>query len=271
MRIFPLIPATLALFVATSAFGDVDKGIELLNAGDVSGAAKQFADSYEAGDGEGAFYLGRLFELGLGTDKDEMRAANLYSAGADAGSSNAKLRLGLMYHEGRVLLRDYIEGTRLICEAADAGNVDAEFNCGLAYKTGRGVDADMEIAVRYWEQAAKAGNVPAINFLAQYYQDAGEQQKAADLFKHSADLGNAAGMFGYASIIGAGETPDLVNAYAYASLAVVRGHPDAGAFRDELEARMTSQDVLAAQAAAKAWTEARIAKASTAADALVSR
>lgn len=257
-----------AVFLATSALADVDKGIELLNAGDVSGAAAEFAASYEAGDGEGAFYLGRLFELGLGTDKDEMRAANLYSAGAEAGSGHAKVRLGLMYHEGRVLLRDYVEGTKLICEAADAADVDGQFNCGLAYQTGRGVDADMDKAVSYWEAAAQVGNIPAINFLGQQYLDSGDMIAAAEFFKQSADLGNAAGMYGYASILGAGT--DLVNAYAYASLAVVRGHPEAGALRDTLEGTMEPQDVLAGQAAAKIWTETRIAQAATAAESLVS-
>jgi len=269
MRISALLSVSLTLFLGTAALADVEKGIELLNAGDVSGAAAEFALSYEAGDGEGAFYLGRLFELGLGTDQDEMRAANLYSAGAEGGSSNAKLRLGLMYHEGRVLLRDYVEGTRLICAAADAGNVDGQFNCGLAYQLGRGVSADPDEAVSYWEQAAQTNNVPAINFLGQAYLDSGDNTAAAEFFKQSADLGNAAGMFGYAAIIGAGAAPDLVNAYAYASLAVVRGHPDAGAFRDGLEAQMSQDEVLAAQAAAKNWTEARIAEA-TAAEALIS-
>ncbi len=269
MRLARILTIT-SLFLGTSALADVDKGVALLNAGDVSGAAAEFAASYDAGEGEGAFYLGRLFELGLGTDKDEMRAANLYSAGAEAGSSNAQLRLGLMYHEGRVLLRDYVEGTRLICEAADAGNVDGQFNCGLAYQMGRGVDANADQAVSYWKAAAEQSNVAALNFLGQHYLDADDGATAAEYFKRAADLGNAAGMYGYASIIGAGDAPDLVNAYAYASLAVVRGHPDAGGFRDELEAQMSPEDVLAAQAAAKAWTEARIAESTSAADALVS-
>lgn len=258
-----------SLFIGTSALADVGKGIELLNAGDVSGAAAEFAASYESGDGEGAFYLGRLFELGLGTDKDEMRAANLYSAGAEAGSTNAKLRLGLMYHEGRVLLRDYVEGTRLVCEAADAGNVDGQFNCGLAYQIGRGVAVDADQAVSYWKAAAEQDSVPALNFLGQHYADADDSSTAGEYFKRAADLGNAAGMYGYASIMAAGDAPDMVTAYAYASLAVVRGHPDAGTLRDELEAAMSTEDVLAAQAAAKVWTESRIAEA-TPAEALVS-
>ena len=143
--------------LSSSAFGDVSEGVALLEAGDVSGAADAFAAAYDGGDGEGAFYLGRLFELGLGTDQDETRAANLYAAGAERGSVRAQLRLGLMYHEGRVLLRDYVEGTRLICEAAEAGNAEAQLNCGLAYQAGRGVVADAAQAVGYWGAGRRTG------------------------------------------------------------------------------------------------------------------
>ncbi|MHA3914414.1 tetratricopeptide repeat protein [Halovulum sp. GXIMD14793] len=143
MRYFPVYSLCIVASLWTvSASADVTTGVEMLNAGDVSGAATEFAAAYETGDAEGAFYLGRLFELGLGTEQDEMRAANLYSAAAEGGSTKAQVRLGLMYHEGRVLLRDYVEGTRLLCVAADAGDADGQLNCGLAYRAGRGVDAD---------------------------------------------------------------------------------------------------------------------------------
>jgi hypothetical protein len=62
-------------------------GVEKLNAGDVNGAAADFAAAYDAGNAEGAFYSERLCEPGLGTDRDEMRAAYLYSAAAEKGGA----------------------------------------------------------------------------------------------------------------------------------------------------------------------------------------
>jgi hemolysin activation/secretion protein len=50
-------------------------GVEKLTAGDVNGAAADFAAAYDAGNAEGSFYSERLCEPGLGTDRDEMRAA----------------------------------------------------------------------------------------------------------------------------------------------------------------------------------------------------
>lgn len=266
MRFQKILVICLASFGAIPAHADVSNGIELLNAGDVSAAATEFAAAYEAGDGEGAFYLGRLFELGLGTEQDEMRAANLYSAAAETGSIRAQARLGLMYHEGRILLRDYVEGTRLICAAADAGDADGQLNCGLAYQVGRGVDADEAVAMTYWQKSAEQDNVLAINLLGQTSLENGDLAAAVNYFKQAADLGNAGGMYEYAKLLSVGSAPDNISAYSYASLAIVRGLTDAITLRDALEAEMSSADVLAGQAAARDWTQARILEENAASD-----
>jgi TPR repeat protein len=248
--------------LTTAAFADTSEGVALLEAGDVTGAASAFAQAFDARDGEGAFYLGRLFELGLGTEIDDTRAANLYAAAAELGSARAQLRLGLIYHEGRVLLRDYVEGTRLICLAADTGNADAQMNCGLAQQAGRGVAIDTTKATAYLTQAADQGNVAALNVLGQTALTAGDTDAAAAHFQEAAEAGNAVGMLAYAQRLEAGAPPegtsDFIGAYAWSSLATVRGLGTAGAYRDALEARMSSDDVLAAQAQARTWTQAQI-------------
>ena len=60
---------TLMSFLSGGALADVSAGLIKLDEGDLPGAATDFANAFDAGDAEGAFYLGRLFELGLGTDK----------------------------------------------------------------------------------------------------------------------------------------------------------------------------------------------------------
>lgn len=266
MSLFRSTVVALSLSLLTTAsFADTSEGVALLESGDVTGAASSFAAAYEAGDGEGAFYLGRLFELGLGTETDETRAANLYAAAAELGSQRAQLRLGLIYHEGRVLLRDYVEGTRLICAAADAGNPEAQLNCGLAHQTGRGVAVDTTKATEYLALAAEQGNVAALNVMGQTALAAGDTDAAAAHFRAAAEAGNAVGMLAYAERLEAGVppegTPDLIAAYAWSSLAAVRGLGAAGAYRDTLEAQMSSEDVLAAQAQARDWTQGQIDQA----------
>lgn len=49
-------------FSPAVAFADLETGLTALDAGDVATAASEFQASFEAGDGDGAFYLGRMFE-----------------------------------------------------------------------------------------------------------------------------------------------------------------------------------------------------------------
>ncbi|WP_253261373.1 MULTISPECIES: tetratricopeptide repeat protein [unclassified Roseobacter] len=251
---------TLMSFLSGGALADVSAGLIKLDEGDLPGAATDFANAFDAGDAEGAFYLGRLFELGLGTDKNEVQAANLYSAAADAGSAKAKLRLGLIYHEGRILLRDYVAGTQLICDAADAGEPDAQLNCALAYQQGIGIDANEEQAIAYLNTAVANDNIAAMNVLSSIYRSRGDTERAKVFALEAADRGNALGMLRYAEMVSQEDPPDLITAYAYASLAFVRGLSEAGELQNRLEGQMTRENVLAGQQQAVSWTNAQIQK-----------
>ena len=253
------------------AMADVSKGLELLEAGDVSAAATEFQTAFdENGDGDGAFYLGRLFEFGVGVEADLVRAANLYAAAAAANrpSELAKVRLGDFYVDGTVLLRDYSEAAKLYCEAAESGIVEAQVNCGLVHQTGQGVDKDLEKALVNFERAAEQGSVVAINLAASAYLNGVgtliDREKARMLFEQGAELGNGLSFYELARLWAFPANPDDaddVQAYVYANLAAVRQVEDAVALRDELEARMSASDILVGQAKARAWTEERASTA----------
>jgi TPR repeat protein len=254
-----------ALF-GTAALADIDTGLAALDTGDVATAAAEFQSSFEAGEGDGAFYLGRLFEFGLGTEADMSRAANLYAAGAEIGSVLAMNRLGLLYLEGTTLLRDYPEAARLFCASADAGDATGQLNCALMLKDGRGVDADAAKAVGYFEQAAGQGNIAAKNLLGQILATGdgvrADPDRARALFIQTAIEGNAMGLFELAKSYVAED--DFVQAYAYANLATVRQHVEARTLRDSLETLMTSEQINAGQEQAKVWTASRIAEQASA-------
>ncbi len=252
----------MGCLIATGAFADVETGLGALDTGDVATAASEFQSAFEAGEGDGAFYLGRLFEFGLGTQADMSRAANLYAAGAEIGSVLAMNRLGLLYLEGTTLLRDYPEAARLFCASADAGDAAGQLNCALMVNEGRGVEANAARAVAYFEQAADQGNMAAKNLLGQILATGdgvpADVERARALFTETANAGNAMGLFELAKLyVAAG---DLVQGYAYANLATVRQHVEARNLRDGLEVQMTSEQINAGQSQAKAWTASRIAE-----------
>ena len=256
--------SAFSLFQAfgTAAFADIDKGLAALDTGDVATAASEFQSSFQSGEGDGAFYLGRLFEFGLGTEADMSRAANLYAAGAEIGSVLAMNRLGLLYLEGTTLLRDYTEAARLFCNSADAGDQTGQLNCALMLKDGNGVAANAEEAVRYFDLAAQQGNIAAKNLLGQMLATGdgvpADADAARELFVQTALEGNAMGLFELAKSFLAED--DLVQAYAYANLATVRQHTEARELRDRLEAQMSSDQINAGQEQAKVWTASRIAE-----------
>lgn len=251
---------SLAAFLAMTltAHADTAAGLKSLDDGNVPDAAKQFQAAWDAGDADGAFYLGRLFELGVGTQVDMQRAAQLYAVGSAAGSAKAKNRFGLMHINGEVVLKDFEKGTQLVCEAAEAGDANAQFNCGVSYADGLGVTVDKTKAREWWQRAADQDQVAAINFLGRALLEQEQPDAAAALiqFERTAAMGNPMGFYEAAQLYAtapAGVTVDLVKAYAYANLAAARLHPQAAALRDKLEGDLTPEQITAAQTMSRDW------------------
>jgi TPR repeat protein len=151
MSTFSRLFSTIAVCTlgATPVLADIEAGIAALEQSDVETAARQFQASFEGGNPDGAFYLGRMFELGLGTEPNLTRAAELYMAAASQDSALALNRLGLMYFNGEVVIRDYVQGADYICRAAEKGEINAQFSCGAAYNEGKGVEKDLSKARDY--------------------------------------------------------------------------------------------------------------------------
>jgi len=258
--------ALSSLLVGSSALADIQAGLDALDAGDVAVAATEFQSAFQDGNGDGAFYLGRLFEFGLGAEKDMTRAANLYAAAAEAGSVNAMNRLGLLYLEGTTLLKDYALARENFCKAAEIGDQNGQLNCALMLKEGRGGEAEIERAAELLQAAGDQGNIAAKNLLAAMYQSgdgvAEDMSKAMVLFNETADAGNAMGLFEVAKYHGVGTSDraaDYVKAYAFANLAAVRNMAAALEYRDQLEESMTEEEIAAAQRLSQEWTAERIA------------
>ncbi|WP_457814080.1 tetratricopeptide repeat protein [Sinorhizobium meliloti] len=218
----------LLLVSATTARAGVAEGIKTLEGGDIAGAVKEFQEAYEAGDADGAFYIGRLFEMGLGTDKDMRRAAELYAAAVSKKSAKAENRLGLMYLKGELVIQDYARATELICAAAAAGDPNGQFNCGLIYSEGKAVGQDWAKAIDYWQKAAAQHSVAALNYLGLAHREGNgvdaDRNRAVSYFRRTAAAGNPMGLYELARAYseGVGVDADPIMAHAYARS---RGRP----------------------------------------------
>jgi uncharacterized protein len=238
---------------------DIKDALKLLDQKAYAAAIKSFSDGFALGDPDGAFYLGRMVELGVGVQANFDKAHALYLAAADKGSAKAMNRLGLMAWRGEHMLQDYKAAAELICKGAEKGDADALFNCAGLYAEGRGVDKDLAKAVSYYERAAGAGHIGALNALGFAYKGgvgvAADPAKARDDFEKAANKGNPVGLYelGLAYENGAPPPRDLSKAHLYFNLAAARRHPAASAALQRVSADMSAEDVAKAQAAAKVW------------------
>jgi hypothetical protein len=102
-------------------------------------------------------------------------------------------------------------------KAAEQGDADALNNLGVMYDNGRGVPQDHAEAVKWYRKAAEQGFVSALNNLGVMY-----------------DLGK-------------GVPQDHAEAYIWYSLAAAGGHKKAPQWRDEMAAKLSPDQLRAAQ------------------------
>ncbi len=109
-------------------------------------------------------------------------------------------------------------------KAAEQGNVEAQLQLASCYGTGEGVaNKDHSEAVKWYRKAAEQGNAEGQCGLGSYYK------------------------------IGLGVPKDDVLAYMWVNLAAVSGNEHARRFREELEKRMTGEQIAEAQRLARNW------------------
>ncbi|MDO5528153.1 MAG: tetratricopeptide repeat protein [Paracoccus sp. (in: a-proteobacteria)] len=244
-----LVIAAAGVFISVvPAFSDIEAGLDALVRGDAELASSEFQSAFEGGDADGAFYLGRMLELGMGAMSDPAQAAAIYAIAVEQGSTLAANRLGLMYLEGQGVIRDYRRGAELLCDAADEGDAAAQFNCGVVHADGKGVAQDDEKALEYWRLSSEQGNIGATNLIAIRLKES-DPEAAFALFQQTAAQGNAIGLYEMAVAYETGNaiSADLVEAYGYANLAASQSHPEAAALRDRLEAEMSAEQVAQGQ------------------------
>ncbi len=242
-----------------SGSDQLEKGLAALDAQDYSAASQLFAEAFKNGAPDGAFYLGRMLELGLGGEQDGQAAIALYVAGSANASALSKNRLGVLHMDGTGVLQDYQRGAELVCEAAELGDANGAFNCANLLLEGKGLEKDEAQAYDWLREASKLGHIGAKNLYANALLEGSfveqDQEGAIALFEETAAEGNPFGLFSLGQVYsdGLGRERNLVKAHSYLNLAAAFNHPLAASARALIEREMSSEDILAAQQMAKAW------------------
>ena len=94
-------------FVTTPAFADND-GFIAYYQGDYVTALREYRPLAEQGDTEAQYYLGQIYESGLGIPQDYKEAAKWFTLAAEQGDLGSQYFLGLMHSKGYGVPKDYV-------------------------------------------------------------------------------------------------------------------------------------------------------------------
>ena len=172
-----------------------------------------------------------------------------------------------MLFRSRGIEPDAERGAKLILQAAQQGDVSAQSQMGELYAAGRGVAQDWDEAWRWFFFASTQGDGYAYFSLGVMYQQGLGVEKdaaeAADDYRHAMEHGEwRAGVnLGYLYAQGDGGSKNLVEAYMWFTVAAARApsaedSASAKKNRDEIAARMTSEQIAEAEKLASAWKPA---------------
>ncbi len=224
------------------------KASQLLEQGLATYKVKNFTEALRlfraaAGMGHiGAIYnVGLMYEKGEGVAMNKKEAMNWYTRSADGGFLQAMVNVGAMYYSGEGVVQNFEQALAWFRKAADRGQVVAMFNLGVMYEKGEGTKKDVQTAKTWYKKAADLGDEKAMIFYSKLnipipneYDmgilafDAGEYQKALNLFRKAADAGNVEAMYNAGIVLQNHIKPaNQTEAFRYFKLAADKGHEKA--------------------------------------------
>ncbi len=157
-RLMPAAVALLIVVTACQACPDFNPGVEAYERGDYDTALKEFRPWAEQGDASAQFYLGDMYDKGLGVPQDYQEAARWYQKAAEQGVASAQFSLAVMFFKGQGVPLDYAEAVKWYRLAAEQRHAGAQNNLGYMYYKGQGVPQNY-IQAHMWASLATAQGI----------------------------------------------------------------------------------------------------------------
>ncbi len=135
-------------------------------------------EAQKADDADAGYYLGKLYQYGIGVPQDYKKAFAYYSGVAaststaiqDRDSINlANVALGIMYVKGLGIEENPETALEYFTKASENGSAKASYYIGQIYENGIGVDKDYEQAMEFYLKAADMDYAPALNQVGYLY------------------------------------------------------------------------------------------------------
>lgn len=131
------------------------------------------------GVADAQFYVGMMYDSGLGTEKDLTEAFGWYQFAAYKGHSSAQHNLAVAFANGEGTEVNPAKAIYWWKRAAQQGNADAQYNLGIVYAVGKlGVVPNLNQAKNWWRKAAIGGDAMAQYNLGILYANGGNSVRS---------------------------------------------------------------------------------------------
>lgn len=195
----------------------------------------------EQGDVDTQYYLGTLYERGIGIAQDFQQAAFWYKKSAEQGNVNAQFNIANCYFEGKGVTQNYQQAVYWYKKAAEQEDVVAQYNLGNCYYEGNGVTQDYKQAVFWWRKSAEKGFAHAQCSLGLCYKYGygviQSYEQCLFWYKKAAEQGDAQAQFnlGNCYYMGEGVSQNRAVAKQWYQKAAAQGHKEAQIMFDKIE------------------------------------
>ena len=205
---------TAAVAGAPGEPADLETGLAALNEKRYEEALKAFRRAAFKKDPLGMFHLGRCYENGWGTERDEKLAAQYYKKAADAGLAEAQIRYGVCCEEGKGVPQDLDQAERYYTLAGEQGSDDALERLDGLMKKRSGSPDPAPAAVPAAPKAPVSAALEAQYEKAYALYQKRQYAEALRLFKPGAEQGHAGSQYyvGLCFYFGRGVSKDAFTA-----------------------------------------------------------
>ncbi len=131
-----------------------EDGLAAFHREDYAAAMRIFRQLAEKGHVDAQFYLGHMYESGLGARQSSLQAAIWFRKAAEQGDAVSQSSLGTMYFLGDGVPQNYAEAMKWSLMAAKQGDASAQSGLGMFYKWGYGVPQNYILAYMWYSVAA---------------------------------------------------------------------------------------------------------------------
>ncbi len=135
MKTLPSCCIALLAMIASS-WADLETGIALYEEGRYDEAFVQLEPAAKAGEARAQYCVGKMYERGDGTSRDEEAAATWYEKAAAQGDADAQCALGGLYEFGMGVMKSYSKAGELYRQASAQGHEEATRNLRELEKRG---------------------------------------------------------------------------------------------------------------------------------------